>query len=123
MNEFKLVMGEDGVFREYKEPFATVECETEEDFELIKTAVEFYEKHKWISANDELPLEADEFVLVVVNRQYKNIKFEEAIQIADYSDEGWIIDGFEDWGNLDVTHWMPLPEPPKMEESTNEKAK
>ena len=49
---------DDGTLREYKEPYATVDYTTKEDFEFIKKAVEFYKKMQWISA--ENPPEVDE---------------------------------------------------------------
>ena len=49
---------DDGTLREYKEPYATVDCATKEDFEFIKKAVEFYKKMQWIPA--ENPPEVDE---------------------------------------------------------------
>lgn len=33
---------EDGTWEEYKEPYATIKCETEEDFRHLKEAVEHY---------------------------------------------------------------------------------
>ena len=49
---------DDGTLREYKEPYATVDYATKEDFEFIKKAVEFYKKMQWIPA--ENPPEVDE---------------------------------------------------------------
>lgn len=43
-NQILLRMNEDGVFEEYKEPFATIECPTEEDYQYLKEAVQ--EKHE-----------------------------------------------------------------------------
>lgn len=68
---------------------------------------------KWISVKDRLP-EGDNCVLVVVNGVLGNIIFENAVQIAEYCPgEGWIVEGFWNWKNPDVTHWQNLPEPPK----------
>ena len=39
-DEITLRMNEDGVFEKYEEPFAVIECQTEEDFKQIKTALE-----------------------------------------------------------------------------------
>ena len=49
---------DDGTLRDYKEPYATVDYATKEDFEFIKKAVEFYKKMQWIPA--ENPPEVDE---------------------------------------------------------------
>lgn len=44
--ELELVYNEETQEWEQKpEPFITIECETEEDFEFIGTAVAFYKKH------------------------------------------------------------------------------
>lgn len=47
------VRNKDGAFVEYKEPYATVECETEEDFNQIQEAVRQYKG--WIPVEEELP--------------------------------------------------------------------
>lgn len=38
--EILLRMNKDGVFEKYEEPFAVIECQTEEDFNRIKIAIE-----------------------------------------------------------------------------------
>ena len=38
--EIVLRMNKDGVFEKYEEPYITIECQTKEDFEFIKKAVE-----------------------------------------------------------------------------------
>lgn len=35
-----LIIGEDGTVKEYKEPYATIECATEEDFKKIENLIE-----------------------------------------------------------------------------------
>lgn len=40
LNTRLLVRNRDGLLVEYKEPYASIECETEEDFKLIQTAME-----------------------------------------------------------------------------------
>lgn len=45
-----LTFDDDGTLREYKEPYATVDYATKEDFEFVKKAVEFYKKMQWIPA-------------------------------------------------------------------------
>ena len=67
----------------------------------------------WIPVSERLP--EDEYgVLVTVNGKHNNTTFIDALEIAEYdSDEGWIIEGYLDWINPDVTAWMPLPEPYK----------
>ena len=46
------------MWEERKEPFAVLEIETEEDFNMIQKAVEQYKKQNgsgWISVEDRLP--------------------------------------------------------------------
>ena len=63
---------------------------------------------------ERLP-EDEELVVAIVNgNPRKNIRLIGAYQMATYyRDEGWVVDLYPDWENADVTHWMPLPEPPK----------
>lgn len=71
----------------------------------------------WIKASEMLP-EENEVVLALVDGNPKtNIRLEGAYFIAAYSDdEGWIIDGHEDWSkSVTVTHWRKLPAPPRRE--------
>lgn len=59
-------------------------------------------KQEWISVKDELPEEGRRvLVSLTLNRSYTDI------------DTDRVIDGnWRRWG-IDVTHWMPLPEPPE----------
>lgn len=67
----------------------------------------------WIRVADRLP-EDDMFVLAIVSgKPTKNITFVGAYCFAEYSDGGWIIEEYLEWENPTVTHWAPLPEPPK----------
>lgn len=67
----------------------------------------------WIPVSERLP-ENVCGVLVTVNGKHNNITFENALEIAEYDNiEGWIIEGYLDWLDPDVTAWMPLPEPYK----------
>lgn len=70
----------------------------------------------WISVKDALP-EPDVSVLVIVNgKPHKNITLVGAYELAEFdSEEGWILEMWPEWMNAEVSHWMPLPEPPKEE--------
>ena len=73
-------------------------------------------ERKWIPVSERLPEEGYR-VLATVNGKHNNTTFIDALEIAEYdSDEGWIIEGYLDWINPDVTAWMPLPEPYKESE-------
>ena len=70
----------------------------------------------WIPVSERLPEEGYR-VLATVNGKHNNITFVDALEIAEYdSDEGWIVEGYLDWINPDVTAWQPLPEPYKESE-------
>ena len=70
----------------------------------------------WIPVSERLP--EDEYgVLVTVNGKHNNTTFIDALEIAEYdSTDGWIVEGYLDWINPDVTAWQPLPEPYKESE-------
>lgn len=67
----------------------------------------------WISVKDALP-EPDVSVLVIVNgKPHENITLVGAYELAEFdSEEGWILEMWPEWMNAEVSHWMPLPEPP-----------
>lgn len=65
----------------------------------------------FVDARVDQPKSSDECVLAIVSgKPRKNITLDKAYCLANYSkDEGWIIDGFEEWETADVHCWMPLP--------------
>lgn len=68
---------------------------------------------EWISVKDRLP-EYDEAVLVVVSgKPHKNITLEDAIELAEYAEDGWILEMWPEWMKAKVSYWMPMPEPPE----------
>ena len=69
---------------------------------------------EWISVKDRLP-ENDDNVLVIVNGKYNNVTFVNAMMIAAFCDDEhvWFLNEYPDFVHANVTHWMPLPEPPK----------
>jgi len=74
----------------------------------------------WISVDDRLP-DSGVMVLVLANgKPNKNVTLVNAYELAEYDQDGWILDTWPEWMDADVTHWMPLPEPPKeVEHETN----
>ena len=64
---------------------------------------------QWISVKDRLP-EDEEMKLIAT--WHKNV-----MKIAYYNQEikSWVSNGYELW-DVTVTHWMPIPEPPKENE-------
>lgn len=67
-----------------------------------------HDKSGWISVKDRLP-ETDDTVLVCLQRGGYELGF--------YSDDSWrsLYLSYFETKELDVTHWMPLPEPPEEE--------
>lgn len=83
--------------------------------QLIDNAPTIEAREQWISVKDRLPEDSDEFVLVIatgiINRNRSLIN---AFELACYyTGEGWILENYPECKNIKVTHWMPLPEPPK----------
>ena len=65
----------------------------------------------WIPVSERLP-EDGCGVLVTVNGKHNNITFVDALGIAEYDgDFGWIVEGYPQWTDPNVTAWQPLPEP------------
>ena len=84
--------------------------------EALSMAIEALQEPQvggWIPVTEKLP-ENGCGVLVTVNGKHNNITFVNALEIAEYGNtEGWIIEGYLDWLDPDVTAWQPLPEPYK----------
>ena len=74
--------------------------------EALDWVFETLELYRWRKVEDELP-EDGETVLT-----YKNGIVE--VQEFDNRRQGWIRNGWF-WSMVTVSHWMPLPEPPKGE--------
>lgn len=96
--------------------FFRVGCDKRTFAKLMMEAVRQLEAQVpyWISVEEQTP-ETGDLVLVIANgKPRENIELRNAILIASYwAEEGWIADGFDGWDSLKVSHWMPLPEPPK----------
>lgn len=87
--------------------------------DAIETAEQLQKDGKWISVKDRLPYD-DQMVLVPIIT--KEIPCTE-ILICRYIKCGHLFRhygfrGIKDF--IEVTHWMPLPEPPKGEQDGNE---
>lgn len=103
-----LVRNKDGDFVEYKEPFATIECETEDDLKQIQEAMRQYKG--WIPIEEALP-DPDEHILVsfenfsipMIGRYTVDDDDSGTFRIGDV-DETFIEN------DLYVNAWMPLPE-------------
>ena len=79
---------------------------------------------KWIPVSERLPEEPGPFLIVVKSKYPFDRDYSYETDFATYRWDGkgrldgcW--DALADWGDgeeyIHVTHWMPLPEPPKGE--------
>lgn len=57
---------------------------------------------EWISVNDKLPEEGVE--VIACNARFRCI---------GYIDKQGVWRESEEWTTVSITHWIPLPEPPK----------
>ena len=96
---------------EYRENSSgCIDALMEDAFALINCLEDKQATSKWIPVTERLPKHG-EIVLCY-------LKFEEArILQWDNVAAWWLGYGSgDDWRKMDVTHWMPLPEPPKGDE-------
>jgi len=71
-----------------------------------------YDLNKWINVNDKLPKEG-ELVLVWKESDIMPESYDPATGAYSFFSDGvWGNEENDDWN---VTHWMPVPEPPKTE--------
>ena len=70
---------------------------------------------EWISVEDRLPEVHGKYLVRVPS---KRVGCEHCIWLIGYSPKFGFYDADPEWGDIpvdDVTHWMPLPQPPKGE--------
>lgn len=84
--------------------FAHPEAITE-IIDIQPTAPQF---EKWISVEDRLPDAGDRILIAVRLHNHEPVQLDEVLEDGD----GIYLDSSYEFGS-DVTHWMPLPEPPK----------
>ena len=66
---------------------------------------------EWISVKDRLPAIGELALVIVSGHPLKNITLEDAFELAEWAEDGWILEMWPEWMDALVTHWMPLPEP------------
>ena len=70
---------------------------------------------RWIPVEERLP-DHDELVLVIASGKPKeNITLDGAIELATLYSDGWCLETWPEWVGAKVTHWMPLPTGPEVE--------
>ena len=82
--------------------------------EMVDSIMEFLATdnnvgHKWIPVTERLPEEPDRYLCNVKSFAFKGAYYQTILKY----DKGGFIEGYI--YTDDVTHWMPLPEPPKGE--------
>lgn len=93
---------EDGTWEEKPEPYAVIECETEEDFNHIKQRLEAM---RWIPVEERLPEES-------LNSVIGWDEYRERCCFVQYYAGAWHL-GDE---SARIIAWMPLPEPYRKDE-------
>ena len=75
--------------------------------EACRMGMEALERMRWIPCSERLPEDFQD-VLIWDNR-------DETSFTGHYAEcDGWTVDGYDvDRYPFDITHWMPLPEPPE----------
>ena len=77
---------------------------------LLEKAAVALEQQRWIPVNERLPEGHGKYLCVLKSGAFRGCYY----QMIMYHDQHGFRDGCVYYD--DVTHWMPLPEPPKEEE-------
>jgi hypothetical protein len=78
-----------------------------------------YRKQEWISVDERLPKEYGDYLVAVKINKLWETEGEHGVSVACFviseipNVNGWHIE-IEDGYQYEITHWMPLPEAPKM---------
>lgn len=94
-----------------------VEFDTRDDAE--KSCDEFMQKCEWISVDERLPEEYEKCLVVAKVGDRTVIDLAEIVRCyhlltSSESCEWLITNDWDEGEGCEITHWMPLPEPPKM---------
>lgn len=102
---------EDGTWEEKPEPYVTIECETEEDFNHIKRCLE---ATRWIPVEERLPNEKE--FIKEYRRNHHAAEFIVMIEGATLPTTLYYLKDTKSWVDENqnyyrVVAWQPLPEP------------
>jgi hypothetical protein len=85
------------------------------------TAKGYRKQSEWISVEERLPDAIDSYIVVVKQKYEWEAEWEYDTDVASFVFCDGYIDGvwntYNDWKEgqeCHITHWMPIPEPPKM---------
>lgn len=112
---------EQEIFEYLLNPDANFTSPTIEDAEFYSKVmaqfIRIQESDQWISVEDGLPechsQHGDCFAsgCVLTYDKYGEMEVNQYIKVGKHKGSGWNQTS-EYWESLDVTHWMPLPDPP-----------
>ena len=72
--------------------------------------------NEWVNVEERLPEEGESVLCIVNGKPGKNITLCEAYQLGVwYKEDGWLIDEYPEWRDVEVIWWMPLPDAPEGE--------
>lgn len=94
--------------------FCSVECEHYFDYEeeitdLEARIAELEAERKWIPVSERLPEDRATILAAFKNREILTATYYKHYEAFGGVENWWDIEG---WHSGNVTHWMPLPEPP-----------
>ena len=78
---------------------------------VIGTLIQGYRKQEWISVDERLPEETCECLAVSKFGTISLVNYSNRYKAFNATDD---YDDGDRWKFSDITHWMPLPEAPKM---------
>lgn len=70
---------------------------------------------RWTPVAERLPSGDNQVLVVVSGKPKENITLAGAVELATLYSDGWCLETWPEWTGANVTHWMPLPEPPEEE--------
>ena len=83
----------------------------------IENAPTLTPPNEWVNVEERLPEEGESVLCIVNGKPRKNITLCEAYQLGVwYKEDGWLIDEYPEWRDVEVLWWMPLPDAPEGEE-------
>lgn len=83
---------------------------------VAKESAELLER-RWIPVAERLPSCDNQVLVVVSGKPKENITLAGAVELATLYSDGWCLETWPEWTGANVTHWMPLPEPPEAEKA------
>lgn len=83
----------------------------------IEDAPTLTQPNEWVNVEERLPEEGESVLCIVNGKPGKNITLCEAYQLGVWcKEDGWLIDEYPEWRDVEVLWWMPLPDAPEGEE-------